>query len=72
MIAEKVLSEEGQFAISKLLAQGRIGEAKVRVLEGVNSRYWDWDISFEDAAEFYILLDVPSDNFPQRQNQAFF
>jgi hypothetical protein len=75
MIAKKVLCGEGQFSVSALIKQGRIKEAKDRVLEGIDSCYWDWHISFTEAAGFYNLLDLPQERaskFPQRHNQAFF
>jgi hypothetical protein len=75
MIAEKVLCEEGQFSVSTLIKQGRNKEAKERVLEAVDVSYWDWRLSFTEAAEFYNMLDLTSERaskFPQRHNKAFF
>ncbi len=75
MIAEKVLCEEDQFRVGLLMKQKRIEEAKSRVLEGIDASYWDWHLSFAEAAEFYNLLDLPparAARFPQRHNRAFF
>lgn len=75
IIAEKVLCEEDRFRVGLLVKQKRIEEAKSRVLEGVDASYWDWHLSFLEAAEFYNLLDLSparAAQFPQRHNRAFF
>ena len=75
MIAGKVFCQEDQLSIGALLKQGKIEEVRDRVVEGIDRCFWDWHISFTDAAEFYNLLDLPPERtgkFPQRSKRAFF
>ena len=75
MIARRVLCREGQISLSTLLKEGRMSEVKALLLEEVDHCFWNWFISFTEAAEFYSLLDLPPERFsrfPQRRNRAFF
>ena len=75
MIARKVLYQEGQLSVRALLKERRIEEARDHVLKGIDQCFWNWYISFSEAAEFYNLLDLPLERifkFPQRNKGAFF
>ena len=75
-VAAKVIGDKAsQDNITSFLEKEEIEKAKESVLKAVDSRYWDWQISFTDATEFYNLLGPSpkrASEFLQRQNRAFF
>ncbi len=60
-IAKHVLDAEGQSEVEKLLQDGEIDEAKECLLHAIDIYYDLGLIAFFEAAEFYNLLDLPTE-----------
>lgn len=58
-IAGVVFNKAGQAEVIELLQEGKLEKVKEYLLVGIDNMWFGGDMSFEDAAEYYNLLDLP-------------
>lgn len=59
MIAKVVMNRTGQFEVDELIKEGKLDKVKEYLLVGIDSSWAEGALSFEDAAGFYNLLELP-------------
>ncbi len=57
-IAGVVFNKAGQAEVTELLQEGKVEKAKEYLLVGIDTMWFGGDMTFEDAAGYYNLLDL--------------